>query len=258
MKSPLVTYLTAREAELRGAFALLTRLPQPSPSSARHGAAAVWAYPLVGAVIGAIAGAVGVAGLAMGLAPMIAAGLALGAGILVTGALHEDGLADTADGFWGGWTPARRLEIMRDSQIGSYGVLALILAMLLQWSALVHLAQGPGFFWALILAGSASRAALLLPMAGLPHARHDGLSHRTGRPPRGAMAAAAAWAVLFAAMLGGPGLWAGVFAIAAAFALTALARHKIGGQTGDVLGATQKISEIVILLALSATLGAVQ
>ncbi len=108
-----------------------------------RGALAAWAYPLVGVVVGGLGAVTGALALWLGLPAPLAAGLVLLAMIAVTGALHEDGLADTADGFWGGWDRARRLEIMKDSQIGSYGVIALILSLGLRWSALgVLIAHG--------------------------------------------------------------------------------------------------------------------
>ncbi|MEM8578904.1 MAG: adenosylcobinamide-GDP ribazoletransferase, partial [Pseudomonadota bacterium] len=104
---------------------LLSRLPLPRVPDAAfaEGARAVWAYPVVGLLLGAFAAGIG----ALAPTPVIGAGLALAAMAMMTGALHEDGLADTADGLWGGQSRARRLEIMKDSRIGAYGVLALIL-----------------------------------------------------------------------------------------------------------------------------------
>ncbi|MEM6375220.1 MAG: adenosylcobinamide-GDP ribazoletransferase, partial [Pseudomonadota bacterium] len=116
--------------DLGRAVALLTRCPVPdfllAPGGDRAGAHAAWAYPIAGLIPGALAALFGSLAMFFGLGPAIAALSALGMAAFVTGALHEDGLADCADGFWGGWTPERRLEIMRDSRIGTYGVLTLI------------------------------------------------------------------------------------------------------------------------------------
>lgn len=230
------------------AASLLTRLPLPRvPEGAFDDQArAVWAYPLVGVVVGGLAALVG--GLTGGLGPGIAAGLTLATLLMLTGGLHEDGLADTADGLWGGQTSERRLEIMKDSRIGAYGVLALILVMGLRWLGLAQVG------WAdVIVAAAASRAFMPALMAALPHARSTGLSHHVGRPT----AVNAGIALLIAAVLaiglsGGAGLLAMIIAGLVAFALTQAALSKIGGQTGDILGATQVLTEVAILMALAA------
>lgn len=241
--------------DITASLGLLTRLPVPvSDAAARRGARAAWAYPLAGAVVAALGGITGWLAMAVGLAPMLAAGLALATMIVATGALHEDGLADCADGFWGGWDRARRLEIMKDSRIGTYGVLALVLGIGLRWTALsVLFAQGTAFA-ALIVAAMLSRAAMPALMTALPHARDTGLSHHVGRPDAMTVAAGAALALLAAMLLlgAGPGLGVAMMATLAAAASGALARNRIGGQTGDVLGGTQQICEITVLLTLSA------
>ena len=94
-------------------------------------AAAAWAWPLAGMAVGLLGAAAGGLVLWLGVAPAAAAAIAIAAQIFATGALHEDGLADSADGLWGGWDKARRLAIMKDSRIGTYGVLALVLVTLL-------------------------------------------------------------------------------------------------------------------------------
>ncbi|MEO0829047.1 MAG: adenosylcobinamide-GDP ribazoletransferase, partial [Pseudomonadota bacterium] len=109
------------------ALGLLTRLPVRLPDAAiSRGAKAAWAWPLAGLVVASLTAVIALLTLKAGLPQSLAAGLALGVQIMVTGGLHEDGLADTTDGIWGGWDKARRLEIMRDSRIGAYGVLALV------------------------------------------------------------------------------------------------------------------------------------
>ena len=144
---------------------------------------------------------------------------------------------------------------MKDSRTGSYGVLALVLSILLRWSCLAGLAEASphAAAMALVAVGAASRAALLLPFALLPAARPGGLAARTGRP--GGATLAAGWAVAAAVALAalGPGT-AAVLAAAALAGLgcSALAHAKIGGQTGDILGATQQMAEIAGLLALAA------
>ncbi|MEO9682420.1 MAG: adenosylcobinamide-GDP ribazoletransferase [Tateyamaria sp.] len=243
------TRAPSRLWDLPVAFVLLTRLPLPPlPHSAfKQGARAVWAYPLVGLGLGLI-----VSGLtwlaALALPSVIVAGLVLGALVMLTGAMHEDGFADTADGLWGGNDAARRLEIMKDSRIGAYGVLALLLAMGLRWQGLVDVTWG-GLITALVV----SRAMMVPLMRALSHARDNGLAHSVGRPEMGdvslALGIAAVLAVLFS---GATGIIALIIAAAVTVGMGALAKTKIGGQTGDILGATQIATEIAVLLVLVA------
>ncbi len=238
--------------DLIRAAQLLTRLPIPGGDGDR-GAAAAWAWPVIGAAIAVFQVAVGLAALSILPAP-IAAGLALAAGIIVTGALHEDGLADCADGFWGGQTRERRLDILKDSRIGSYGMLAMILAMGLRWAALAVLL--PVAPMALVAAALLSRAGMASLMAKLPFARETGLAAHVGHPPTWAIVLAIGISVLGAGLAAGllAGLVAAFLAGATCVAVAALARAKIGGQTGDVLGAAQVLSEISALIACAAIL----
>jgi len=236
--------------DLPAALVLLTRLPLPAlPDHAfAHGARAVWAYPFVGLVLGLIlAGVTGVLG-SLGLPAPVIAGLALGALVMLTGAMHEDGLADTADGLWGGHSAARRLEIMKDSRIGAYGVLALILAMGLRWMGFASVG------WADIIAALMISRAVMAPlMLALPHARSTGLSHQVGTPSLGVVVAAVLIGTVGAMICaGGAGLVAAFMAAAVTLGMGAVARAKIGGQTGDILGATCVSSEIAVLLTLTA------
>jgi len=229
------------------ALALLTRLPVRASHS--RGAAAAWAYPLAGLAIGTIAAIVAFA--TSGLPPALTAGFALLALIIPTGALHEDGLADTADGFWGGWTRVRRLEIMKDSRIGTYGVLALVLSVGLRWAALTALAASGDLAVALILTAILSRAPMVALMHALPHARDTGLAASTGHPGRNTTLLALGIAAAIAALtLGLSALPLAILLILTTLITAAIAKTKIGGQTGDVLGAMQQISEIAILAFL--------
>ncbi|MDO9639774.1 MAG: adenosylcobinamide-GDP ribazoletransferase [Pseudotabrizicola sp.] len=233
-------------ADLASAFGLLSRLPLPQ--TRHHRAAACWAWPLVGLVVGGLAAAAGWAAVAAGLPVGLAAALVLAVGAMATGALHEDGLADTADGLFGGWTPERRLEIMKDSHIGSYGTLALLLVGLAAWSALGALLTA-GAYGAIVAAAALSRAPMALIMALMPQARANGLSHSVGQPPLWAALCASGVAMLIALPLGPV---AGVMAVAAALAAMAvalLARARIGGQTGDILGASQQMASLAALAA---------
>ncbi|GJE73768.1 MULTISPECIES: adenosylcobinamide-GDP ribazoletransferase [Methylorubrum] len=192
------------------------------------------------------------------LGPFVAAALALAALALVTGAMHEDGLADVADGFGGGRSAERSLEIMRDSRIGAFGGTALFLGLALRAATLATLLDRSGWLAsvALLYAASVSRSAALVPIAWLPPARPGGAGAAVGRPSQVTLAVVGGLCLALAlvgAALGLPPLGLGlglVLAPAAAFALSALARRKIGGQTGDVVGACQQLGEIAVLLAL--------
>lgn len=251
-KTPLLA-----PGDIAAAIGLLTRLPVPVDGAAatQRGAAAAWAYPVAGLVVAVIACFLGSTLLWLGLPPALTAGFVLGAGIVVTGAMHEDGLADSADGLWGGWDTARRLEIMKDSSIGAYGVLALGLTLLIRWQALVILIE-QGLLWPAVIATAiVSRSAMVWVMGALAPARTGGLSRGVGRPAQHTMMLAGALGLLGAMLVGS---WA--FGVVIAAGLTAclvalIARRKIGGQTGDILGATQQCVEITTLVTLAALAG---
>ena len=242
--------------DMPAALGLLTRLPVRvnTAFALSRGAAAAWAWPLAGAVVAGLAGAAGWGAAAAGLAPGLAAGLVLIVQILVTGGLHEDGLADCADGFWGGWTRQRRLEIMKDSRIGSYGVLALILALGLRWQGLMlALDQGWQGWLCLLAAECLSRGAMAGLMALLPRARPGGLSARVGRPSRPTAGLALLPGLACLALAAPPvtALVAAGVTAAGLWMLARLARSCIGGQTGDVLGAAQVLTATLVLTALT-------
>lgn len=243
-------------AGICAAAAFLTRVP--APAGGAPPAAAAGYFPLVGAAVGAAGAAVASAALWAGLGPWLAAVFAVAAQIALTGGLHEDGLADAADGFGGAADREARLAIMRDSAVGAYGVLALALMLAARVGAVAALAAAAAWpLAALAAAGAASRAAMVAAMRGLPPARVDGLAAAAGRPGRGALALALATAAACAAPLGG----AGAAALAAGVALGAaavarLAMRRIGGATGDVYGAIQTVGETAGLCALAAVAGA--
>lgn len=209
-------------------------------------------YPLVGGLIGLIGGAVHAGGLWVGLPPLTAALLAILGTILLTGALHEDGLADCADGFGGGRDRDSILRIMRDHVLGSFGVLALILSVGLRASAVSSFGWQDGFF-VLVAAHSFSRGLMPL-IATMPPARSDGLGAFYARPPALAVWQSVLIAVVILALAVTP-LEALIAGGAAAFAMrliAVIAHRRIGGFTGDVCGAAQQLAETVILLALVA------
>lgn len=240
-------------SDLAEALALLSRLPVPAHDP--RGASSAWAWPVAGACLAILSGGVGVLALWLGMSAGVAAALTLIAGAMLTGALHEDGLADTADGLFGGRDRVRRLDIMKDSRVGSYGVLALVLVTLLRWSALTALAEAGALLPAMIAAAALSRAVMGMVMAELPNARGSGFAHATGRPPGRTALLGVALALLTAALVSGAAVVALALAAGlAAFAVARMARARIGGQTGDILGATQQLAEGAVLVAATAVM----
>ena len=185
----------------------------------------------------------------LGLPVAISAALGVCVLYVVTGGLHEDGLADVADGFGGGASRERKLAIMRDSRVGTYGVAAMVFSILLRILAIVSIADAASVAMALLAAGALSRAAIGLVMAALPSARTDGLAAATGRPGGGQTLLAIGIAMVGAiAFLGfGAGISVTVLALMTLCLVAALAKKQIGGQTGDVLGTTAQCVEIVVL-----------
>jgi len=238
------------------ALVFFTRLPLPRFNfGARTLAQAIWAAPLAGLAVALIAGVVfAVAGMA-GLSASVAAALALAASMLATGCLHEDGLSDVADGFGGGKTRERKLDIMRDSRIGAYGAAALVMSVLMRWSALTDLGGTSAVFAGLIAAHVGSRAMMPALMHLTPPARSDGLAVGAGSvSQQTAMAAAAIGAVGLLA-LGLSGALVAAILLALLFSLfRQLCLNQIGGHTGDTAGALQQAAEIAILVIASALL----
>jgi adenosylcobinamide-GDP ribazoletransferase len=186
----------------------------------------------------------------LGVPAWPAAALSVAATLVVTGALHEDGLADTADGFGGGNTREQKLEIMRDSRTGAYGVCALVLSLSLRIGALASFVDAYAVVWALIASHCAARAAMVILMWLLPPARGDGLSYEAGSPPGESTAAAATIALVVLLFCLHPlrGVIAALALIAAVALVAWLSARQIDGQTGDVLGATEQVGEIAVLL----------
>ncbi len=245
-------------ADLKVVLALLTRLPMgprgdaEAPDIARAGRV----MPLAGALIGLVGAAAFWLSAGLGLPPLVSGLVAVAATILFTGALHEDGLADTADGLGATGERARRLEIMRDSRTGTYGALALILSVGLRAAALAAIAAPGAVAAALISAHALARALPPAVMAWAPLARSDGLAAGAGRPePTQAWFALGLGALIALLLLDfGTAVAAMAAAGLAAVALVLLARARIGGYTGDVLGAIEQVGEVAVLLAAAAAL----
>jgi adenosylcobinamide-GDP ribazoletransferase len=237
------------DAHLAAVF--LTRLPLPDAGMGDL-ARAMRAFPLVGAALGLGGGAL--AWLATAALPaQPAALLTILALVLTTGALHEDGLADLADGLGARGDRARRLEVMRDSRSGAFGVLALIFSVGLRVSALAAIPAGWSQCAALVAAAALSRALIPAAMQVMGPARSDGLGAGAGCPD--ATIAATAGGLGLVACLIGLGLSSTlttlVAALAAGGAVVWIARRALGGYTGDVLGAVQQAAEMAVLLAVA-------
>ncbi|MGE4279047.1 MAG: adenosylcobinamide-GDP ribazoletransferase [Magnetospirillum sp.] len=237
------------------AVSFLTRLPVPfCPAYVEGGLArAMRLFPLAGAVVGALGGAVFLAA-HMVLPPLGAALLALLVAIVLTGALHEDGLADTADGLGARGGREKRLEVMRDSRSGAYGVLALLFSLGLRAAALAAAPSGLAGLGAMVAAAAFSRACVPALMQVLPPARADGLGAGAGTPHAGIAASALVLGCVLAAL--GCGMDAApavLVSLVVVIGLVWLARRQFGGYTGDILGACQQLAEIAFLLTLAGT-----
>jgi len=247
--------------DLAACLRFYSRLDVPlAPSAQLHFPAALRALPVAGAIIGGCGAVMLLAARAIGVPPLPAAVCGVAALVAVAGGLHEDGLADLADGFGGGATREKKLEIMRDSRLGSYGAAALMLGLMARVTALASI--GDRGIWlaafALVAAGALSRLAGLAPLIMLQPARPDGAGASVARPSFATLRAAIALGAAIAAplLLAGASLphllGAATAAGFAAIAVARLARSQIGGYTGDVLGAAQQTAEIAFLLVLSA------
>src|SRR5579872_324355 len=243
-------------ADLRAATAFLTRVPVPREDRPPNLARAYRVFPILGAGIGAAIGALYLLLLWIRVPALAAAALALGAGALLTGALHEDGLADLADGFGGGKDKAAKLDVMRDSRLGTFGSLALLTAFVAKAGALSVLPRS-GVLLAMIATHALARAPLAVLAAAMPYARVDGLAASVGRPDSqiALTACIVAAIIAFVTLPVGTAMLAALIVAVAAAALAALARRQIGGQTGDVLGAVEQIGEVAVLLTLAARAG---
>jgi adenosylcobinamide-GDP ribazoletransferase len=241
------------------AVQFLTRLPTPSFADFEPGwiTRSARYFPLVGLVVG---GACALVLLAAGQlwGGALPALLAVAAGVLITGGFHEDGLADTADGLGGGQTPARRLEIMKDSRIGTYGVLALGLVLAIKVAALATLPLATAAL-ALVAAHGAGRTAAV---AAMVLGRHVGDPSNAKYKPApdgvspGEFLVAAVLGLWPLALLGLPGMAGAAVGGVLALLLALTARRLIGGHTGDVLGGVEQACELGVLLGVSAMLAA--
>jgi adenosylcobinamide-GDP ribazoletransferase len=241
-------------AEVRAAVMFFTRVPVKS--AARHDPAdlqraAAW-FPLVGWLVGAVAAGVWWAA-AQVWPPAVASGLSLAATLLLTGAFHEDGFADVCDGFGGGYTKDRVLEIMRDSRVGAFGAIGVVMILGLKWQTVASLPVTLGA--GVLLAGHAlSRAAAVSLMAVLPYVREEAgkakpLATELGG---GRLVVALVCGLAPLGLLPGRCAWAVVVVAGAWWVLARWFRRRIGGYTGDCLGASQQVCEVGFYLAVTA------
>ena len=252
-------------AEILLSLQFLTRLPvpfvrtiDPAPLSQ-----AMRFFSVAGAFIAALNAIIFIGLNILHVPSFVASAITVACGLIITGALHEDGLADSADGLFGGKTREQRLEIMRDSRIGTYGAAALCLALLSRIAVYQSLATLPTLQFICVLAGAGafSRAMMVDMLWATRPARRDGLSHSAGSPSRGtaffAIVTGGACAIGAGALLGH--IEAGIIAIAVATATTGLIRYLagklLGGQTGDICGATQVLAELGMLISFAAIIG---
>jgi adenosylcobinamide-GDP ribazoletransferase len=235
---------------IAAAVMFFTRLPVPAgwgETRADLQRAAAY-FPLVGWLVGAFAAAVWwLARLEWG--PAVASGLSLAATLLLTGAMHEDGFADSCDGFGGGYTRERVLEIMRDSRIGAFGAIGVVTMLGLKWQAVAAL---PATLAPALLIGGhvVSRAVSTSVMASLVYVREDAAKAK----PLATELSAARLGLVVATALAAFALlpprvwWAALVLLGVRAVLVRWLRHRLGGYTGDCLGAVQQASEVIFYL----------
>lgn len=248
------------------AVAFLSRIPMPQSAFAGFDgklAHAARAFPLAGIIIGLLPAVVFLVMLSLRADQLMSALATLAVQAALTGALHEDGLADCADGVGGGRDRDHSLAIMKDSRIGTYGAIALILSFALRAAALAAIAreaQPLAAALAIPAVACISRSALVWHWHRLPSAKSDGIAAAAGQPGEGAMQTALVSGCLMAALLLWPGL--GLFPLVcgllaagmAVIAFTRFIRRKLAGHTGDTLGAAEQISGIAVFCALAMAL----
>lgn len=235
---------------LVGAAAFLTRVPVPGArrdaGSAELAAAVPW-FPVIGALVGATTAAVYAIGIEL-LSPMVAATVAVAAQVLLTGALHEDGLADVADSA-GGSSPEARRRILDDPSHGTYGVMALVVSTIVRVAAIASMG-GPAALGALVVAGAMGRGASVAMMGAMSPVDGDGLAagHLRSLTAGGVAAGVVAAGALGALAVGAWALPAAALAALIALTLGRWSGRRLGGVTGDVLGAATVVSEVAVLV----------
>jgi len=236
---------------MRAAMAFLTVIPVATPEGASGERLGRAYFPAIGALLGLVAGISYVLAAAV-TSPLVAAVAAIAALAVLTGALHLDGLADAADGLFGGGDVARRLEAMRDSRVGSFGLVAVALVLLGDVAALAAMSPARAIV-ALVIAGAVSRWALLLVVAALPYIRESGLGVAAGGRHRlFDLVLGSAITVIVCVLDWRRAVVAVVVALLIAAVVALIARRRIGGATGDVYGAIAELSQLGALVVFAA------
>jgi adenosylcobinamide-GDP ribazoletransferase len=236
---------------LVGALQFLTRVPVRTSREIEHHRVVPW-FPIAGLLIGALVGIVAVVAAEL-VPPLVAGALAIGAGLLVTGAFHEDGLADVADAFGGGWTVERRLEILKDSRHGTYGVAALATSIVVRVACVASIVAPGALFASIVAAHTLGRSAAVAAMRTAPPATESGLGVSAAEALRPLPTVAGLGAGI-AAVAALTGWWVLPFlgaAVVATGLTVSLAVRKIGGLAGDVLGAVEQVTECAVLVVAS-------
>lgn len=238
------------------ALSFFSRVPVETPPGVFDLRRVAGAWPAAGLLIAVVPATMVVIGAWLGIPALVTAFLAVAAGIAATGALHEDGLADTFDGLGGRGEKAGRLAVMRDSRLGAYGALALMLALLIKGSALAALAEHPPrAVLALLGAAMVSRALALWHWSTTSPARGDGLAFDAGQPDSAALQIGLLSGLLAAIVLltgfGFAALFGVLLAVVAIGLFSPLTNRRLGGHTGDTIGAAQAIAETLLFVGLS-------
>jgi len=237
---------------LLAALQFLTRVPIRLKKEPSLNATVAW-FPLAGAIIGAAVGGVA-SGLWHVVPPLVAGAVGVAVGLLITGAFHEDGLGDIADAFGGGWTVERRLEILKDSRQGTYGVAAICTSIVIRVVSMGSLPGPWAMFTGAVAAHTMGRVAAVGMAGTMKLATHSGLGADYGRSTTRLRAAVSVLGgtALTAAVVGWWALPLAAASLVAVVATGTLAKRKIGGISGDVLGATEQVAEILCLVVLTA------
>jgi adenosylcobinamide-GDP ribazoletransferase len=239
---------------LRSAVAFLTVIPAADRSGSPGARLGRAYFPAVGAAVGLLGGAAFILMSAMA-GPLLGGVAAVAVLAILTGGLHLDGLADAADGLFGAGTLERRLEVMRDPRIGSFGAVALVIVLAGDVAALASMSPARALI-ALVIAGALSRLAVLAVIVLAPYRRQDGLGV-AAQGSHGGFDLALGTALTTILCLLDPrraAVAAVVVALVAVSMLT-LARRRIGGATGDVYGAVAELSQLAALIVFAAALG---
>ena len=238
-------------SDLAISLGLFTRIPVKSRVEHAILGTTVWSWPIIGGTIGLVVGIIAEVINSLEAPPELSALIIITLLIFITGGFHEDGLADTCDGLWGGNTPEKRLDIMKDSRIGTFGVLSLIISIMFRWVLLKFLFESGFLVGPIIVVCVVSRSILVPFMMILPSARKTGLSSSVGKIPLWSATICLIISLLPIFLFLGPsGLIPVFFGLFTILPVYFLAKKLLQGQTGDVLGMLQQLVEIGILLTI--------